>query len=220
MTVKTDNALLAPKLALRRYFLEKYHHDGSAQVLDCCQAQGVIWVNLRKDFAVKSYWGIDVKPKKGRLKLDSSRVLSQPGWPQDVIDIDTYGSPWVHWLALLENLGDRAATVFLTIGQGMKGNLSRQPKAVFDALGIRLEHFNSSANTLTVIQSALAELAAIYLLSEAEKKDKLLVEAVEAFPQQNARYIGVRIEPRKDGGPGLVTPTHQHATPVSEVQHV
>ncbi len=79
MSAKTDNSNLASKLALRRYFLDKYHADGPANVMDCCQGDGVIWRELRKQVSVASYWGIDKKAKKGRIKLDSVRVLGQPG---------------------------------------------------------------------------------------------------------------------------------------------
>jgi hypothetical protein len=93
---KTDNHDPRAKLELRRYFLRKYHGDGLARVLDCCQGSGLLWGTLRQEFECESYWGLDLKRKPGRLSIDSSRVLAQPGWPQDVIDIDTYGSPWKH----------------------------------------------------------------------------------------------------------------------------
>lgn len=101
---KTDNTNLPAKLDLRRRFLRKYHAEDPANVLDCCQGDGVIWKTLRREFTIAGYWGVDTKRKPGRLRLDSSRILAQAGWLQNVVDIDTYGSPWRHWLAMLPNV--------------------------------------------------------------------------------------------------------------------
>ena len=58
---------------------------------------------------------MDVKPARGRVKVDSERILAMPGWDFDVIDIDTYGMPWGHWIAAVRN-AKAAVTVFLTVG--------------------------------------------------------------------------------------------------------
>ena len=115
VTKKTDNSHLAAKLGLRRYFLDRYHAGERIRVIDCCAGESVIWTTLRREYEV-DYWGIDKERKRGRMHLDSIRVLQQPGWRADVVDIDTYGSPWGHWMALLEN-ATQPLTVFLTYGQ-------------------------------------------------------------------------------------------------------
>ena len=115
---KTDNSHLETKLELRREMLRKYQGKGSLAVIDCCQGSGVIWSILREEFKLGSYWGLDTKKAPGRLQIDSARVLCQPGWRADVIDVDTYGAPWAHWEALLPNVTG-AVTIFLTIGQTM-----------------------------------------------------------------------------------------------------
>jgi hypothetical protein len=58
---------------------------------------------LRREFRV-DYWGVDIKRAPGRLKIDSTHILSQDGWDFGVIDIDTYGSPWSHYFALLPHV--------------------------------------------------------------------------------------------------------------------
>lgn len=68
MATKTDNHNPAAKLALRRHFLRKYHAVGEIRVIDCCQGSAKLWTQLRKEFEIKSYWGVDVKPKAGRLR--------------------------------------------------------------------------------------------------------------------------------------------------------
>lgn len=184
---KTDNHNMPAKLELRRHFLRKYHtrRPRAPRVLDCCQAGGKIWAALRGEFQVETYWGVDLKPKKGRLKIDSVRILDQPGWREDVVDIDTYGSPWKHWMALLRHCR-HSVTVFLTIGMVRVGggNYDRE------LLGIdlkRLELPNSLGARLTDMALRHA------LLAESRHKLKA-VEIQEAESDGNARYIGIHLE--------------------------
>lgn len=149
-----------------------------------------MWTTLRRTHPVASYWGVDVKPKKGRVKIDSVRILQQPGLRQDVIDIDTYGSPWKHWFALLPNIA-KPTTVFLTIGSCQVGGsaISTEARAV---LGVgKLPVPNG-------IGFKLNELAVDYCLSAMAGFCKM-IEAVESVSTGNARYIGVRLEPKEDG---------------------
>lgn len=201
MAKKTDNANLPAKLELRRYFLRKYHADSPIHILDCCQGSGVIWRHLREEFALASYWGIDEKPKKGRLKLDSSRVLAQPGWPQNVVDIDTYGSPWRHWFAMLPNIC-KPTTVFLTIGQVQLGG-SPLIKEAREALEI------GELKVPNAISARLNKIAVSYCLARCCAHDILTAEAVEAVSHGNARYIGVRLVPGKKQAVTAATATAQ-----------
>lgn len=186
---KTDNHNPKAKLDLRRYFLRKYHAGTPIDVMDCCQGSGLLWNKLQEEFPVTSYWGMDLKPKKGRLKLDSSRVLEQPGWTQNVIDIDTYGSPWKHWLALLPNVA-RPTTVFLTIGRIIVMGGSPASRQELDACGANFKRLALPQSFGPVI----AENAISYLLSSTCDNDIITTEAVEAVSNGNARYIGLRLE--------------------------
>ena len=186
---KTDNANLAAKLDLRRYFMRRYHANGTARVLDCCSGGGLIWRALRAEYPVTSYTALDVKREKGRLKIDSSRFLSVPGWDFDCIDIDTYGNPWKHWFAVMENMGT-AATVFLTIGRGGP-NRVKISNAALTCMGITMPtvlHKMSGAITCN-----LADLAVQYCLTDRVGNGIVIEEAQEAVAGGNARYIGVRI---------------------------
>jgi hypothetical protein len=208
MAKKTDNHNPEAKLKLRRYFLEKYHADGSARVFDCCQGGGVMWSTIRRTHPVASYWGVDVKPKKGRLKIDSIRVLQQ-GVSQDVIDIDTYGSPWKHWLALLPKV-NKPVTVFLT--SAFLGTLGCSlPSECKTALGI-------PTNTPPACAMKLYQLSVDILLSKA-KDIVTIIEAVEVSSTGNARYIGVRLEPKSDGQQ-LQAADRQHTSVEKELKHV
>ena len=185
---KTDNHNPKVKLDLRRYFLDKYHKQHQPRVFDCCQGSGVLWSQLKQEYQLGSYWGVDLKPKAGRLKVDSSRILEQAGWSYDVIDVDAYGSPWKHWSHILRNATDDV-TVFLTVGMvriAGGGNLDQTQKNI---LGI------SSPNVPPGIQGKLHELSAKYLLA-LTGVHCTISEVKEAFPSNNARYIGVRLEKR------------------------
>lgn len=212
----TDNGNLTGKLNLRRHFLRKYHADGSANVLDCCQGDGVMWGALRKEFDLAGYWGIDVKPKPGRLKLDSSRILQQPGWPQNVVDIDTYGSPWKHWFAMLPNVV-RPLTVFLTIGRRGFANKNVAPKPLSKeesaALGIRLNRDKIGNRAFTLFGGKLGGIAVSYCLARACEYGIIVAEAAEADNSTATRYIGLRLEPaKKSGEPEVVTPAQPKRT--------
>lgn len=179
---KTDNRSLEAKLELRRYFLGKYHADQPITVFDCCQGSGLIWSRLGQEFELDRYWGVDLKPKKGRLKVDSVRVLEQ-GVSENVVDIDTYGAPWKHWRALLVTLSE-PKTVFLTVG--MAGGFGAD--SVRDILGIPFDipkGIESKLYPMTIGPqiAAASEFASI-------------VEAIETKKHGNARYIGVRLEPK------------------------
>ena len=183
---KTDNHDPAAKLFLRHYFLRKYHGDGVARVLDCCMGSGFLWRELRKTHAVKSYLGLDVKSKKGRLKIDSARYLDAGGWDHDCIDVDTYGCPYHHWFALLKNLSPGRATVFLTIGKGMKG-LSIISKDGFAAMGL------AGFKIPPAIQGRLWDHAFTYCIAASRQHGIEITEAIEATSTGNARYIGLRL---------------------------
>ena len=189
MVGKTDNSDLAAKLHLRRHFLQKYHADGEAQVLDCCSGDGVIWRRLRREFKIATYWGVDLKAKKGRLRMDSVRILRQPGWPQDVVDVDTYGSPWKHFDAILGAL-QRPTTVFLTVGQWQMGT----DQVILDALGL------GGLSVPPGIAVKLHGIAVSYLLTRGCVNGIIAIEAVEAVSTGMARYLGVRLE-RAERGP-------------------
>jgi hypothetical protein len=193
MARKTDNHDPRAKLDLRRYFLRKYHGYGHPiDVLDCCQGGGLLWRTLRREFPVGTYWGLDLKPRKGRLALDSSRVLAQPGWPQNVIDIDTYGAPWKHWAALLPNLG-HPTTVFLTIGQWQMGTDRR----ILASLGLRGMAIPPG------ICRQLHDFALSYMLTRSCDYGIIIIEAVEAVSTGRTRYVGIRLEPGSRKADGL-----------------
>ena len=197
MAKKTDNHNLKGKLDLRRYFLAKYHADKPPAVLDCCQGGGLLWKALREEFPVASYWGIDLKAKPGRLKIDSARILSQPGWTQDVIDADVYGSPWKHWQAVLAN-GIAPLTVFLTRGSHSLEVLDAYEKA---AIGLR---FSLPIPGAFWPKLTMIDLALTYALTTCSLKDKIITEIVEAVSDGNARYVGIRLEAATTSSPQLL----------------
>ena len=117
---KTDNHNLGAKLALRRRFLSDFHSAEPFSVVDCFSGGEALWTPLRAEFPVAEYLALDVKEKRGRLKIDSLRYLQNQEWNHDVIDLDAYGSPWRHWYEVLKR--GKTCTVFLTIGNTMFKN--------------------------------------------------------------------------------------------------
>jgi len=146
---------------------------------------GLLWKELRKNYHVAEYIGLDVKPRKGRLKIDSARYLEAGGWSHDCIDVDTYGSPWRHWLAVLRFAPD-ACTVFLTIGLIRMGGGGSMQKEARDLLGI-------PSSTPAGIVGSLHDLSQRTCLAAALDRFHV-VECLEAESNGNAMYIGVRLE--------------------------
>jgi hypothetical protein len=183
---KTDNANLRSKLDLRRYFLRRYHAKEKFSVLDCCSGSGIIWRQLRQEFQC-DYWGVDIKPARGKIKIDSIRILAQAGWEHNVIDVDTYGSPWKHWQALLPRI-TKPTTVFMTWGQVAVGG-GNMDRTLLKAVGMEFKRL-SVPNCLAC---KVAGLGVNYLLSLVDDFDLRIVEAREAEPGPHARYFGVHL---------------------------
>jgi hypothetical protein len=191
--IKTDNHNPAAKLLLRRHFLGRFHPPGTARVLDCCQGAMKLWAPLRDEFRPAEYLGVDLKPAPGRLRVDSVRLLAKPGWDWNVVDIDTYGSPWRHWIEILRHAPARPVTVFLTIGllkTGM-GPRASNDFCIDQILGCQFARLKVPP----VIRFRLAPQACMAALSRRTASGLRPIEILEAFPQGNARYIGVRLAP-------------------------
>jgi hypothetical protein len=186
---KIDNHNLVGKLALRQHFLRKYHAAGPCCVLDCCEGSGRLWRYLRRDFTCE-VMGVDVKRAKGRLCVDSRRLLEADWLEWDVVDVDTYGSPWTHWSNLLESIS-KPCTVFLTWGKtGISGITI--DRTMFEALGLTFPTLRVPGCLVTKIGASLPRR----MLALAWDRGCRIVEAAEVpNPGGSARYFGVRLEP-------------------------
>lgn len=190
-STKTDNSHLPEKLALRRHFLRAYH-AAPPRVFDACQGSGILWRALRQEFDVRSYWGVDVQHARGRLKIDSVRVLAQPGWDFDVIDVDTYGSPWRHYFALLPNV-TRAVTVFLTVGFVRAAGEATVGDAFLKATGLDFTRHQLPR----AISAALWDWGRFHCLARCHDAGLVPVYAAEVPIKgpSTESYIGIRLEP-------------------------
>lgn len=187
---KTDNGNLIAKIVLREYFLDRYHAGKETTVLDCCEGDGVIWGRLSDGRDCRRF-GLDLKPSPGRLRMDSRRFLLSGNVAYDVVDIDTYGSPWGHWTNLLPRVM-RPMTVFLTCGlvQIFGGNVEdvvrRRMGLVFPSLHVPASLIN---RLNPIIPERMIGLAWLHNLR--------IIEAVEALSERRTvRYFGIRLEPR------------------------
>lgn len=192
-TGKTDNDRLPAKLELRRHFLRAFHRDKPPVVFEACQGSGVLWKTLREEFTLARLWGCDLKPRPGRLKMDSSRIVGQQGFRADVVDVDTYGNPWEHWLNLLPNL-TAPCTVFLTFGMLKKIGDGTVPSLVQrHAVGLIFKDFDCPPSLLAA-QSVRKHILEA-LLAAPLSRGLEIVEAREAPPGRSARYFGLHIRP-------------------------
>jgi hypothetical protein len=203
-----DNSHPEVKLELRRHFLRAYHSgkvppsprpsppgeggETDARVFDAFQGGGVIWGTLGKEFSLASYWGIDFLEKKGRIKLDSARVLAQTGWRENVIDLDAYGSPWAHYSNMLRT-ADHSLTVFLTIGISGRARMGKR-----ELSKLELRSIGITFDIPPAISSNLNEFAVSALLARACGRFEV-VECIEAGPCTTARYFGMRLELKAAG---------------------
>lgn len=153
-------------------------------VCDCFSGSETLWGVLGHEFHVRDYLALDVKPKRGRLKLDSLRYLQNQEWEHNVIDLDAYGSPWRHYYEVLKRR--RPCTVFLTIGS--TGMRCQQTEGLA-ALGITFK-------VPPGLHGAVADLVTAHTLGAFHSYGLRLLSAWEASnPGGNARYIGLRLGP-------------------------
>jgi hypothetical protein len=138
-----------------------------------------------------TYWGVDRLPQRGRLKIDSSRLLLAQSLPYDVVDVDTYGSPWQHWKNLLPNIV-KPTTVFLTLGQA--GGITAVDSAVIKAVGLQ----KMSRTIPQALRWKLDQVAVESCLSMCYHYGVRIAEAQEVYPPgHNARYFGLHLIPNR-----------------------
>lgn len=185
----TDNKGISDKLTLRRYLLDKYHCGGkTADVLDCCQGDGVLWGKLKTTHKPRRYMGVDVKPRRGRIKIDSAKLL-MTSFSHNFIDVDMHGAPWRHWFFAIQN-ATQPTTFALTHGRtGVQTGGSPEALA---AMGLTVSVPKTLGNRLAW------DVSLPYCLAAAEDYGWKIVEAVSVGGHTNCKFIGVRIE-RADG---------------------
>jgi hypothetical protein len=146
-----------------------------------------IWKILRSEFDCE-YWGGDVKEKKGRIKINSERILALEGFDADAIDIDTYGRPWRHFLASLPNVKKRTI-YFLTIGIIKIGGGKLQTEEL---------KFLPNFGEIKMPQKIIADLrqfAEMKILLSIEKYGLKIIEAKVIEPENShVKYVGLAID--------------------------
>jgi hypothetical protein len=185
---KTDNHNLKAKLELRRHFLRLPKFERPISVCDCYSGGEVIWGTLAKEFEVGEYLALDVKEKRGRLKLDSFRYLQNQAWNHDVVDLDAYGSPWRHFFEVCKRLKQCTSNVytlvFLTIGNTI---WKQQQSEALDYVGI-------PEGVPPAIKGQLADFIFDQCLAAPLAAGLRIQECAEALnPGGSCRYIGMQI---------------------------
>jgi hypothetical protein len=183
---KRNNSNLGIKLRLREHFLDRYHADKSPIIFDACCADSVLWNTLKKRYKFK-YWGVDKRRLSSDiLKIDSTRILSMDGWDFDIIDIDTWGSPFSQWFQILPRI-TKPITVFLTIGSTMHHGCATKEMMPAAGLG-ELTRYMPESFGLS-LSPHLIDVALGRIYSHGLK-------AVECLQGKsgNMTYVGIRME--------------------------
>ena len=130
---KTDNKSLNLKVALRARVIREAGL-GELRVLDLCAGAGHIWREMGKAHKIIAYVPVDQKPRmpgtiKGALSNRLLAAFDMAGF--NVVDVDTYGEPWLAWLNLSVRITGRTV-FFLTHGiTGMMGtNTSKLARSI------------------------------------------------------------------------------------------
>lgn len=186
--IETDNAALEVKLELRRRFLREW--KAPIRVLDCCEGAGVIWARLRDEFPVQSHWGVDMEPRKGAVRVESARLLEVPGLDVTVVDIDTYGLPWCHYLTLVQYQAPRDMLVFLTVGSVMMFGMTPLAQEELRCLG--LDRLSSSLSKH--LAGRLREFAIPYVVYRAERHGWRVEDAEIVRGGPRVQYLAVRLQ--------------------------
>jgi hypothetical protein len=181
---KSDNSHLKEKLDLRRHFFRAYH-AAPPRVLDCCHGDGVIWERLRSEFPVKSILGIDKKAGKNIIQADSLRFLRTFDLDYDIIDIDTYGSPWKHWREIIPKIKG-PTTVFMTYGRPW---IQADP-VIAEFMGI------PSQTPCSLLQK-LGTIHISYCVAVSYNYGLNVVESIRCAHTHKIEYLGVRLERRE-----------------------
>ena len=119
--------------------------------------------------------------------MDSVRYLRRAGWTHNLIDIDTYGSPWAHWAAIFSGPPRPPVMgIVLTVGSTRSsiGAMSDEEKI---ALGL------NALRVPTLLAGRLRGMAVDACLTRT--CGYRIIEAWEAPNDHvSARYIGVIAE--------------------------
>ena len=130
--------------------------------------------------------GVDIKPIRGHLKIDSRKLLKANTGEFDVIDIDVYGSP-LRYLDILLPLIKKQIILFLTFGKVGGWGYDR---IINNILGIK---FDIPPTIGASINSRFLE----EILAGQINKFAKIIECRESPCSRNARYIGVVVFPKK-----------------------
>lgn len=154
-------------------------------VMDCFSGEAeAIWSALSKEFKIREYLALDLKRKRGRLAIDSLRVLQGQKWTHNVVDLDAYGSPWNHWHEVIKSNRHKSIIVFLTVGSSGFGRLSDFARK---SMGI-------PSNTPHGMDKILAKNSVSFCLAKCYEYDWIIDKAHEALnPGGNARYIAIKL---------------------------
>ncbi len=187
---KTDNKSLDAKVQLRLKVLGAAAL-GELRILDLCAGEGEIWRAMRRHVKLSSYVPVDQAPRQaGTLVGDITDMRFLAAFDlsrYNVMDVDTYGEPWVPWRFIFDRLAHKAA-VFLTHGAVWSPGGANISKFVLENLGIPLDWQIPMKRDLTLF-------AAPYLLLSPSPTARIAQGWKVTL--KNVTYYGLIVKPRK-----------------------
>jgi len=198
---RTDNYNEEVKLEIRRYLIKHIIDSGrKLNVFDACQGDRILWTQLEKEFPLESYFGVDTKSQRGRLTIDSSRIIDKLPEETTFIDIDTWGSPVPHLLALCKGKTRYDYVgVALTIGMITRRGAGAIPKEIQYLMGLT-DNIRIRMKLQGPLTAKLQKYIYPYILYLPTLHDYDIIDIVEAVPpSRTARYFGMILQDqRKD----------------------
>ena len=185
--MRTDNRSLRLKVELRKRIIDRAGFP-EFRVLDLFAGEGLIWKEIRRHRKLKTYTPVDKEPRmKGTIKalIDGRFLQSFDMTRYNVVDVDTYGEPWLVWTTLFHKIQHKTI-FFLTHGavSGRAGaNISKLGREI---LGIPLEWPIPQKKELAI-------LADRYVLFKRNKTSEILSALMSSVG--NVTYYGLICRP-------------------------
>jgi len=184
---KVDNAFLCTKVNLRRNVIKKHFNKSSFNILNCCAAKNKVWRSL-DEFYNTSIIHLDLNPQfDGVIKCDANDYVQNNDLSKfDIIDIDTYGSPWDIFFNSIKSCTG-TTVFFLTWGRTEK-NLFNVPNIIKQTF-----NFPKSSKKGRNPLCKYMEKNITSLLVRGYENGIFIKDVYEGFPQGNARYFGLTV---------------------------
>ena len=187
--MKTDNKSLRLKVEIRKRLLKETGLK-PLRILDLYAGEGLIWKEVGKNFKFSSYTPVDKAPRlPGTIKatVDEHFLQAFDMSQFNVVDVDTYGEPWLAWEILFPKI-QHPTLFFLTHGAVSTRGGCQISKLARQIMGIP-KHWNIPQ------KRELAQLADKYILLRKNPMARIIKGY--QVPLTNVTYYGLLCSPNQ-----------------------